>query len=237
MELFHTNAVYRLLNLLNIGQPSIYPSFFMHVQSFTVNPFQQNTYVCHANGEGILIDAGSFTPEERNKILAYIKNEQIQIVRLILTHGHIDHFLDCDFFATHFGLEWEMHPADLPMIEHARSTAMRYGLEITQPPTPKALTASDLITFGNCEWQIFHCPGHSPGSLCFYDAQNGFVIGGDVLFAGSIGRTDLWQGDMNTLLQSIQTHLLTLPDETKVYSGHGSPTTIGKEKATNPFLR
>lgn len=208
----------------------------MIVQSFTVNPFQQNTYVCHQNGEGVLIDAGSFTPQERNKILQYIEKEQISIKRLLLTHGHIDHFLDCAFFATYFGLDWEMHPADLPMIEHALSTATRYGLEIVQPPIPKPLSESDIISFGNCEWRLLHCPGHSPGSLCFYDAQNGFVIGGDVLFAGSVGRTDLWQGNTDELITAIKTKLLILPDETIVYSGHGRATTIGKEKTSNPFL-
>jgi hydroxyacylglutathione hydrolase len=208
----------------------------MTIQSFTVNPFQQNTYVCHHNGTGVLVDAGSLTPQERQKILQYIETAKINIVRLLLTHGHIDHFLDCAFFAEHFKLDWEMHPADLPMIEHALDTANRYGVEIVQPPVPKALNEGDIVAFADCEWQIFHCPGHSPGSLCFYDAQNGFLIGGDVLFAGSVGRTDLWQGNTDDLIASIKTKLLTLPAETIVYSGHGRATTIGKEKATNPFL-
>ncbi len=112
-----------------------------------------------------------------------------------------------------------------------------FGVELERPPTPDAsLEEGEQIQFGNATWQILHTPGHSPGSVSFYDAANGFVVSGDALFRGSIGRTDLWQGSMPTLLNAIQSELMTLPDDTVVYSGHGPSTTVGYERRTNPFL-
>lgn len=210
----------------------------MIVHRFVCGPFEENTYIAHENGEAVLIDPGCFNPAERKRITDYISAHKLTMKRLLLTHGHIDHVLDLKFFAAHLGLAYEMHAEDAPLIEQAERTARAYGMRMEAPEPPTHfLDETNTVAFGKANWQIFHTPGHSPGSICFYDATNGFVIGGDVLFAGSVGRTDLWQGSMDTLLHSIETKLMALPDETVVYSGHGRETTIGRERLYNPFLK
>lgn len=125
----------------------------------------------------------------------------------------------------------------MPLIAHATVQAELFGVRITPPPEPTHfLKEGDVIKLGEGSFSVLHAPGHSPGSVCFYNEAEGFVIGGDVLFQGSIGRTDLWEGSFPTLIDSIKTKLLSLPDETVVYSGHGPTTTVGQERQTNPFL-
>lgn len=209
----------------------------MSVQSFTVNPFAENTYVCHSRGEAVVLDPGCANARERQAVLGYLKDQNLTVKHLLLTHAHIDHIIDCAFFAQHFGLAFQMHAADVPLLENALSQAALFGVHMDPPPPPGTLlTEADTLTFGDATWQILHCPGHSPGSICFYDAAAGYVIGGDVLFQGSIGRTDLWGGNLQTLLSAIKTKLFPLPDETVVHPGHGPKTTIGQERRSNPFL-
>jgi glyoxylase-like metal-dependent hydrolase (beta-lactamase superfamily II) len=209
----------------------------MTVKSFVVSPFAENCYVCHDAGEAVLIDPGTATEAERSAVLDYITRNGLTVRHLLLTHAHIDHILGCAFFAREFGMKWKLHEADLPLLDGAALQAQMFGVELERPPTPEAsLEEGRTIQFGTATWQILHTPGHSPGSVSFYDEANGFVIGGDVLFQGSIGRTDLWGGSMPTLLNAIQRKLMSLPDETVVYSGHGPETTIGAERRTNPFL-
>jgi glyoxylase-like metal-dependent hydrolase (beta-lactamase superfamily II) len=209
----------------------------MTVKSFTVNPFAENTYVCHDAGQAVVIDPGSSNAYERNEILNYLETNNLHVRHLLLTHGHIDHVIDCAFFAEHFGMAFQMHSEDVTLLERAVDQGLMFGLRIDPPPTPGTLlTEVDAIRFGDAVWQILFCPGHSPGSICFYDADNGFVIGGDVLFQGSIGRTDLWKGSFPQLTRLIREKLFPLPDDTIVYPGHGPSTTIGREKTTNPFL-
>jgi glyoxylase-like metal-dependent hydrolase (beta-lactamase superfamily II) len=209
----------------------------MTVKSFVVSPFAENCYVCHDAGEAVLIDPGTATEAERSAVLDYITRNGLTVRHLLLTHAHIDHILGCAFFAREFGMKWKLHEADLPLLESAELQARMFGVELERPPTPDAsLGEGQTIRFGTATWQILHTPGHSPGSVSFYDEANGFVIGGDVLFQGSIGRTDLWGGSMPTLLNAIQRKLMPLPDDTVVYSGHGPETTIGAERRTNPFL-
>lgn len=209
----------------------------MTVKPFVVSPFAENGYVCHDAGEAVLIDPGTTTEAERRTVLDYVTRNDLRVRHLLLTHAHIDHVFGCAFFAREFGMRWKLHEADLPLLDNAALQAQMFGVELERPPAPEtSLEDGGTVRFGKAVWQVLHTPGHSPGSVSFYDEANGFVIGGDVLFQGSIGRTDLWGGSMETLLRSIRTKLLTLPDETVVYAGHGPSTTIGQERRTNPFL-
>lgn len=209
----------------------------MTVQSFTFNPFQTNCYVCHSNGEAVLIDPSCHTEEEYQVVLDYIEKQDLTVRHLLLTHAHIDHIFGCAFFADYYGLPFQMHRADVPFIARSQEQALVFGVPLTAPPTPEHfLDERDTIDFGDVSWQIIHAPGHSPGSICFYDTANHFVISGDVLFMNSIGRTDLPQGSLPQLMDSIFQKLVPLGDETTVYPGHGPATSIGRERQQNPFL-
>ena len=209
----------------------------MTVQGFTVSPFEENTYVCHDAGEAVLIDPGTTTAGERRQVVDYLDTHGLRVRHLLLTHAHLDHILGCAYFAERFGMRFRLHEADAVLLAHAREQAALFGVPLDDPPPPGApLAEGDTVTFGEASWRVLHTPGHSPGSVCFHDAANGFVIGGDVLFRGSVGRTDLWEGSMPQLLTSIREKLLVLDDGTVVYPGHGPATTIGEERRTNPFL-
>lgn len=209
----------------------------MTVRSFTVSPFEENCYVCHDGGQAVLIDPGTAAPEEINLVEDYITRNDLNVKHLLLTHAHLDHIFGCAHFARQFGMRWKLHPDDLPLLDGAELQSRMFGVPLDRPPEPDAtLTEDVVIRFGSASWQVLHTPGHSPGHVCFYDEANGFVIGGDVLFRGSIGRTDLWGGSMEVLARSIREKLYTLPDETIVYPGHGPQTTVGVERRTNPFV-
>ena len=205
---------------------------------FTFNPFQENTYVLFdETKECIIIDPGCYTEPERQQLQNFIKERGLKPVRLINTHSHIDHILGNWFVAEEYKLELEMHRDEQAGLVAAPHYGQMYGIQMQ--PSPQAtifLTEADKITFGNTTLDILLTPGHSIASLSFYCKEGNFVIGGDVLFKGSIGRTDLPNGDFNTLINSIKTKLFKLPDDVRVFPGHGDSTTIGEEKATNPFL-
>jgi hydroxyacylglutathione hydrolase len=226
---------------LQQGSPSIQRCgkllFIVTVHSFTFNPFQTNSYICHDAGEAVLIDPASQVSAERRQVEQYLEDYHLTVKHLLLTHAHLDHIFDCAYFAGKFGLSWQLHPSDVMLLNGAQMQAQLFGMDVETPPPPGSLlNEEDTITFGGATWQVLHAPGHSPGSVCFYDEANGFVISGDVLFAGSIGRTDLWMGSLPQLMESIHQKLLPLSDGVKVYPGHGPATTIGEERRTNPFL-
>ena len=166
----------------------------------------------------------------------------LRVRHLLLTHGHIDHVLGCAHFAALYapgaeGGGWALHPADLPLLQNVAVQGEMFGLSVTAPPDPtRTLAHGDTIALGEATLEVRHAPGHSPGSVVFVDHAGGQVVGGDVLFQGSIGRTDLWGGDHATLIRSIRAQLLPLADETRVYAGHGPATTVGAERRSNPFL-
>ena len=214
----------------------------MHIETFVVSPFQENCYVVHDGAEAALIDPGTYTAAERERVERYIDAEGLRVRHLLLTHAHLDHVFGCAPFARRYPEAehggWQLHPADRPILDDVPQRAALYGVPCEAPPPPAhALAHGDTVRLGAATWRVLHVPGHSPGSVAFYDAENGFVIGGDVLFQGSIGRTDLWGGSLDTLLGAIRTHLWPLPDETVVYPGHGPTTSIGAEKRSNPFLQ
>ena len=213
------------------------------VRSFVVSPFAENTYVLSAGGEAALVDPGTATREERRLVEDYLEAEGLTVRHLLLTHGHLDHVFGCAHFARTLGGAaehggWQMHPADGPLLQNAAVQGETFGVRV-DPPPPAAhdLADGDTLAVGGVALRVVHVPGHSPGSVAFYDEAGGQLVGGDVLFQGSIGRTDLWQGDLDTLLASIRDRVLTLPDDTAVHSGHGPATTVGAERRSNPFLR
>jgi len=212
------------------------------VRSFVVSPFAENTYVLSSNGEAAIVDPGTATRLERQAVEAYIEAAGLRVRHLLLTHAHIDHVFGCHHFAERYPEAeyggWQLHPADAPLLANAVVQGELFGVRVDPPPAPAHdLAAGDEIALGDNAFRVLHVPGHSPGSVAFYDEAEGILVGGDVLFAGSIGRTDLWEGSLDTLLASIRHEVLTLPDGTTVYAGHGPSTTVGTERRTNPFLR
>jgi hydroxyacylglutathione hydrolase len=210
----------------------------IQITSFAFNPFQENTYVLHdETKECIIIDPGCYAPLEQAELSTFIENENLKPVRLILTHCHIDHILGCKYISNRYNLVSEINKIEMPVFDSAERAAAIFGIRLEKPPAPgKFIDENDLIKFGNSSLAILFTPGHSPGSLCFYNNEQKFVIGGDVLFRGSIGRTDLPGGNFDTLISSIKDKLFPLGDDFMVYPGHGPETTIGFEKTNNPFL-
>lgn len=208
------------------------------IHYFTFGPFQENTYILWDDTkECVVIDPGNNSNSENVKLSNFIAQNNLKPVKLILTHAHIDHINGNKYVFDTYGLLPEVHVADVPFIEKHLATATMYGLPADQSPMPKALIKEgDIIHFGNSTLHTVHTPGHSPGSITFYNKADKFMISGDVLFYGSIGRTDLPMGNYDTLISSIKTKLFPLGDDMKVYSGHGPATSIGFEKMNNPFL-
>lgn len=209
------------------------------VQSFAFNPFQENTYVLYGDTkEGVIIDPGCYNQSEHQQLLRFIDQYNLKVVHLLNTHAHIDHVLGNKFVAEQWGLKLEMNRLDLPNLHNAPNHGKMFGFEMEPSPEPSVfLNEGDQITFGNTVLDIVFVPGHAPGHIAFISYQDKFVIGGDVLFQRSIGRTDLPGGDYDTLIQSIKDKLYTLPDDYIVYPGHGPATSIGFEKKNNPFVR
>ncbi len=210
----------------------------LKLKSFTVNPFQQNTYlIWDSNNIAAIIDPGNSTNLENQMIKKYISENNLKLERLLLTHAHIDHILGNRFIYDEYGLLPEVHKEDLYFIDGMGKTADMYGVPYEQSPNPeKFLEDKQVIELGELKFKCIFTPGHSPGSITFYFEKEKVMIAGDVLFHGSIGRTDLPKGDHPTLISSIKNKLLPLGDEIKVYSGHGPSTITGYEKMNNPFL-
>jgi hydroxyacylglutathione hydrolase len=208
------------------------------VQSFVNNPYQENTYILYdETGECAIIDPGMETAAEQNKVVNFIKTSKLKPVLLLNTHCHIDHVLGNKFIFDQYGLKPQFHAGELPVIEAIVAYAPAMGIRYEVSPLPdEFLPESGTITFGNTMLGLIFAPGHSPAHLCFYDKGDKLLIGGDVLFRGSIGRSDLPGGNTVLLLENIEKKLFTLPDDVTVYPGHGPETTIGHEKQTNPFF-
>lgn len=211
----------------------------LSVQSFTFNPFSENTYlVYNQNGDCIIIDPGTYNAREQEELTGFIYGNGLSPKMLLNTHCHIDHIFGNTFCSEKFNLPLQIHPQELPVLASGRSSAALYNLQYHESVSPGGfLQANSSLFLGEDEIRILFTPGHSPGSVSFYCRESGFVIAGDALFKNSIGRTDLPGGDYQTLIQSIRQELLTLEEDTVVYSGHGPATSIGDEKRFNPFLQ
>ena len=208
------------------------------VQYFVFNDFMENTYVLwDETKECIVIDPGCHVEQEQGDLRKFIEGNKLKPVQLLNTHCHIDHILGNKWVKDTYGISLSIHQKDLVVLHSAETISKMYGIYIEPSPEPdQFLEEGDKVSFGNSSLDIFFTPGHSPGSISFYSEKDRFVIGGDVLFQSSIGRTDLPGGDYQTLMESIFNKLLVLPDEVIVYSGHGPSTTIGEERTNNPFV-
>ncbi len=210
----------------------------IQIKKFTFNPVQENTLIVYdETNECIIVDAGCYFENERSELDRFIAEKKLNPVRLINTHCHFDHIMGVTHCRTKYHLQFEIHPDEEILVEHAVDSGDRFGIPMEPIDAPDAyFREGDRITFGNSYLEVIESPGHSPGGVVFYNAEQKILIAGDVLFYGSIGRTDLPGGSFEQLTGNIKTKLLTLPEETVVYCGHGPETTIGFEKKNNPFL-
>ena len=211
----------------------------MHVEPFTFNPFMTNCFLCHDQGEAVLIDASCDTEAECAEVMSVIEEHGLDLRHLLLTHAHVDHIFGCRFFEEQFGQRFKAHEAAVPFIERADEQATAFGVEVEPPSVPTTLLAEgDTISFGDVTLEILHTPGHSPDSISFVHRPSRQAVTGDVLFQNSIGRTQgLPETSRTQLLNSITEKLLPLGDDFAIYSGHGPATTIGQERAQNPFVQ
>lgn len=208
------------------------------IQGFTFNLFEENTYILYdETKECVIIDPGCSNKSEQEELTQFIKDEELKPVKLLNTHCHIDHVFGNSFIAKKYNLGLEIHKDDLHVLHSLPQVSHLYGLNAEESVEPSNfLNEGDKIQFGNSSLDILFTPGHSPGSICFVSHTDKFIIGGDVLFYGSIGRTDLPGGDHETLLSNIRQKLFVLDDDYAVFSGHGQESSIGFEKKNNPFL-
>jgi len=209
------------------------------IQTFTFNPVQENTYILYNEKKDCcIIDPGCYFPAENKKLQSFVNDFSLRPVLLLNTHCHLDHVFGNKFVFDTWGLVPHIHEKEKAMLERAPQSGEMWGLPFENfEGEPVYIQENSVITLGDDELEIRFTPGHSPGSVSFYNEKGKFIIGGDVLFNGSVGRTDLPGGDTQVLLNSIQTQFFTLPDDTKVYSGHGPVTTIGLEKMNNPYVK
>ncbi len=211
----------------------------IQIKKFTFNPMAVNAYLLWDEiREAVLIDPACYYADEEEELCRFVEAKELKIVHLLNTHGHFDHVMGNNFAEEKWGLKCRMHPGDLQLAGQAKQQAMLFG--ITMPSLTSAselLSEGEEITFGQTVLKVIHVPGHSQGSVAFYGEQDKVLVAGDILFEGSVGRTDLPGGNHAQLITGIKEKLMTLDDEVKVYPGHGGDTSIGWEKRTNPFLR
>jgi hydroxyacylglutathione hydrolase len=210
------------------------------VHAFEFSPFQENTYVVtdDQSGEAVIIDPGCYEQAEKEQLAAYVEAQNLTVRYLLLTHAHLDHVFGAAFVKRKYGVELYLNEQDVPILEDVPNRCHLFGLRGYEPAErDHNLAEGDVIRFGNTELHVVATPGHAPGHVAFINHADRYVIGGDVLFRGSVGRTDLPYGNFDTLLHSIRTKFYTLPDDYVVYAGHMQPTTIGQEKRSNPFTK
>lgn len=210
----------------------------MTIKSFTFNGFMTNMYVAHHDGEAAIIDASCATETEQQQVDAYIEAQGLTVTHLILTHAHIDHILGCAHLSATYDQPFYLHPSGTPFYDQAAQQAQAFGVTIDAPERDTVpLSPGEALTIGGVRFRILHTPGHSPDSVSLVADDEAMAFTGDVLFRDSIGRTEgLPQTSLPDLMASIRTVLLPLGDAMTIYPGHGEKTTIGRERAQNPFL-
>ena len=211
----------------------------IHIQKFTFNPFGENTYVVYNDEkQAYIVDPGNIQDFETAEIESFISENELKIESILLTHAHIDHVLGLQWAHDTYKVPVLLHEVEQEILDRNPFTAKQYGFFMKPfDGDKKYIQEGETLNLGNDEFEILNVPGHSPGHVAFHNKDQKLVLSGDVLFEGSIGRTDLYKGDHGQLLDSIRTKLFALDSETKVYSGHGNPTTIGFEKEHNPFFK
>jgi hydroxyacylglutathione hydrolase len=211
----------------------------INIRYFTFGDFQENTYLLFdETRECVIIDPGCYKSSEQSQLVAFIEENGLKLVKLLNTHCHIDHVLGNSFVLDKFKVPFYMHEGELFTYKDTLRWTTMLGISPLEiPENPLFVTEKDIIAFGNSELKIAFTPGHSIASITFYHPEQGFAIAGDVLFRESIGRTDLPGGNFETLAQSIRGVFYAWPDDTKIYPGHGEPTTVGHERKFNPFVK
>lgn len=209
----------------------------LHVKTFVFNPFSENTYVVYDDSlEAVVIDPGCYEQEEKDQLDNFIKSEKLTIKYLLDTHAHIDHVLGNYHVKEKYKVPFLMHKKDEPVLKAVKAYAPNYGfINYTEALPDQFLEEGDEVIFGNSKFSVLFVPGHAPGHIAFYNQKEKILMGGDVLFKRSVGRTDLPGGNHETLINSIHQKLFVLPDDVVVYPGHGDTTTLGEEKISNPF--
>lgn len=211
----------------------------INIKRFVFNPFQVNCYILsNSSGECILVDPSVYYDDEKDLLIKFIADKCPKPLMIINTHGHVDHICGNKLLKDTYSIKTSLHKDDIELLNIAVEQGLFFGINVAKPPQPDVfLEDKQIIKLGDSSLEIRHVPGHSPGSVLIYSEKDNFVITGDVLFKGSIGRTDLPKGSYETLINSINKEVLSLPDETMVYPGHGDNTTIGIERINNPFLQ
>lgn len=208
------------------------------IKPFVFNSFQVNTFVLSDDTQdAIIIDPACSSELEKKELISFIEEQKLQVKYIANTHAHIDHILGVPDLKDYFKVPFYLHSDDQLLLNNAQNSALMFGFDFNASLSiDNKMDELSTLEFGNTKLTLLHVPGHSPGSIVFYSETDNFAIAGDVLFRGSIGRTDLPGGNHEQLINGIKTKLLTLPTETLVLSGHGPHTTIGDEHDTNPFL-
>lgn len=212
----------------------------LHIQRITVNFIEENCYVLwDESREAVIVDCGAFSPDEHTTLSQFIADHGLTVTRLLCTHGHFDHIFGAQFVHDTYGVSPELHRAEADTYLSAPQQ-MRQFLHRDMPlqvPAPQFFDTGDTLRFGSHSLLVIHTPGHTPGGVCFYCAEEKTLLSGDSLFRGSIGRCDLPGGDGSALVASLRGQILTLPDDVSVLPGHGPATTIGDERRGNMYLR
>lgn len=210
----------------------------IQIQSFVFSPFQENTYVLFdETHEAVIIDPGCLMQAEKETLAQFITQNRLIVKALLQTHAHLDHVFGSAFVKRKYGVKMWMHKNELPILASVENRCQLWGIRGYEPvEADEFIDEGDIISFGNSQLEILFVPGHAPGHLAFVNHAQRFVIGGDVLFKGSVGRTDFPLCDHEALINSIQTKFMALEDDYRVYAGHMDSTTIGHERRTNPFL-
>ena len=211
------------------------------IKCFTCNMLAENCYVVSdETRDCVIIDCGAYYPEEGKAIVGYIRQQQLTPRHLLCTHGHFDHCMGNGYIFRAFGLKPRAHQDDsflMEEMERQTSDILGIPIHLDVPPVGNYLTDSDNISFGSHTWQILHTPGHTPGGIVFYDADEHIAFSGDTLFRMSIGRTDFERGSYADMMTSLHMLATQLPADTKIYAGHGPETTMADEIRYNPYLR
>lgn len=210
----------------------------IQIQSFVFSPFQENTYILFdETHEAVIIDPGCLMQAEKETLAQFVTQNRLIVKALLQTHAHLDHVFGSAFVKRKYGVKMWMHKNELPILASVENRCQLWGIRGYEPvEADEFIDEGDIISFGNSQLEILFVPGHAPGHLAFVNHAQRFVIGGDVLFKGSVGRTDFPLCDHEALINSIQTKFMTLEDDYRVYAGHMDSTTIGYERRTNPFL-
>ena len=210
----------------------------MKLDSYTVGPFSQNTYLLTQNGEGLLIDPGFYDPAEYQQFKNDLAESEIELLAIVLTHAHIDHVFGLNKVLADFEVPVYLNHSDLYLWNNFENQATMFGVRTAGFDfIPEPLPEMNGMELGSFTFDVLYTPGHSPDHVSLYFKDENLLIAGDVLFNRSIGRTDLYQGDFDTLAKSIREKLYPLPDKTEVWPGHGPKTTIGFEKINNGFVK